>query len=210
MAYLNERDIPINVLCFQVFANGSEQLISRAWLLDPVHTQVNATTVPDREREPWNGEFYGSFGHSTSRSWAEAIKYGFFCAGGGAWYSNTLYLLTAGDRIWVRVPGSGFVGVGRVVGQPEPAASFRVTTPQGEKPVLEVVNEGHYHREFVSDKERCEYFVPVQWLQTVPIERAINEVGLFGNQNTVCKPTTPKWRTTVDRLKQSFPRFNAN
>lgn len=27
---------------------------------------------------------------------------------------------------------------------------------------------------------------------------------MFGNQNTVCKPVTPKWRSTVDRLKQIF------
>lgn len=34
--------------------------------------------------------------------------------------------------------------------------------------------------------------VPVEWIQTVPLEQAIQEVGMFGNQNTVCKPTTPK------------------
>lgn len=28
---------------------------------------------------------------------------------------------------------------------------------------------------------------------------------MFGNQNTVCKPRTPRWRTTVERLKQRFP-----
>jgi hypothetical protein len=49
---------------------------------------------------------------------------------------------------------------------------------------------------------------PSKWLQTVPIEKAINEVGLFGNQNTVCKPITPKWRATVERLKQCFPHFD--
>lgn len=38
VGYLNERDIAINVLCFQVFQNGAEQLLSRAWLLDPVQT----------------------------------------------------------------------------------------------------------------------------------------------------------------------------
>lgn len=27
---------------------------------------------------------------------------------------------------------------------------------------------------------------------------------MFGNQNTVCKPVTPKWRWTVDRLKELF------
>ena len=54
VAYLSERDIPINVLCFQVFANGPEQLLSRAWLFDPVHTQVNAATAPVGPSEPWN------------------------------------------------------------------------------------------------------------------------------------------------------------
>jgi len=46
--------------------------------------------------------------------------------------------------------------------------------------------------------------VPVRWLKTVPVEQAFNEIGLFGNQNTVCKPRTPKWRTTVERLRQVF------
>jgi hypothetical protein len=50
--------------------------------------------------------------------------------------------------------------------------------------------------------------VSVNWLQTVPIEDAVQEIGLFGNQNTVCKPTTPKWRSTVERLKAKFPNFD--
>jgi hypothetical protein len=49
---------------------------------------------------------------------------------------------------------------------------------------------GTYHRESVNDPERCEYFVPMRWLQTVPLEKAVKEIGLFGNQNSVCKPTT--------------------
>ena len=35
-------------------------------------------------------------------------------------------------------------------------------------------------------------------------------IGMFGNQNTVCKPTTPKWRSTVERLKTHFPAHNKN
>lgn len=210
VAYLSERDIPINVLCFQVFSHGSEQFLSRAWLLDPVHTQITASTAPDGPNEPWNGEFYSSYGHSESRDWADAIRYGFICGGGGAWFSRTLQLLNPGDRVWVKAPGYGFVGVGRVTGRIQPAATFKVKTADGEVPVLEAVKGGTYHREFVDDPERCEYFVPVQWLQTVPIESAIQEIGLFGNQNTVCKPTTPKWRSTVERLKAKFPAFDKN
>jgi len=206
--YLSERDIPINVLCFQIFTHGVEQLLSRTWLMDPVRTQVSAATTPAGPAEPWNGEFYCSFGHGESRSWADAVEYGFICGGGGPWYSKTLQLLNLGDRIWVNIPGSGFVGVGRVTGRAQPAATFRVVTPNGDMPILEVAKGGSYHEEFINDPERCEYFVSVKWLQTVTLEKAVKEIGLFGNQNTICKPTTPKWRSTVDRLKEKFSDFN--
>lgn len=209
VAYLSDRDIPINVLCFQIFSAGTEQLLSRAWLLDPVRTQVSASSTPDGPNEPWNGEFYCSYGDSETRSWGDAVEYGFICGGGGPWYSRTLQLLNPVDRVWVKVPGTGFVGVGRVTGHSQPASTFKVQTPDGsERSVLDVAIRGNYHSEFLDDPERCEYFVPVRWLQTVPLEKAIYEIGLFGNQNTVCKPTTPKWRSTVDRLKEKFPNFD--
>lgn len=208
VAYLSERDIPINVLCFQVFTHGTDQLLSRSWLLDPMRTQVSAAATPEGPSEPWNGEFYCSFGAGETRSWADAVALGFICGGGGAWYSKTLQLLNPGDRVWVKVPGSGFVGVGRVTGRSQAASIFRVNTPEGERPVLEAAKRGTYHREFLEDPERCEYFVPINWLETVPVEKAVQEIGLFGNQNTVCKPTTQKWRSTVERLKEKFQNFD--
>lgn len=206
VSYLSERDIPINVLFFQVFGNGSEQLISRTWLLDPIRTQVSAATTPDAQKEPWNGEFYASFGHGESRSWNEAVKYNFISSGGGAWYSKTLQMLDYGDRIWVNVPGAGYVGVGKVISRAQPALEFKSTT--NDTPILDLLSEGSYHRELSNDYERCEYFVGVEWLETVPLEKAVKEIGFFGNQNTICKPTTPKWRHTVERLKQHFPDFD--
>lgn len=209
ITYLTERGTPINVLCFQVFSYGTEQLLSRAWLLDPIRTQASGATRPDEASEPWNGEFYCSFGEGESRSWKDAVEYGFISAGGGAWYTRTLQLLGLGDRVWVNVPGSGYVGVGRVTGRMQPASTFTVVTSDGDTPVLDIARRGNYHREFIDDPELCEYFVPVRWLQTVPLEEAIREIGLFGNQNTVCKPTTSKWRSTVDRLKEKFLDFDA-
>lgn len=204
VGYLSDRDIPINVLCFQVFTNGNEQLISRSWLIDPAETQVNAAARPDSHAEPWNGEFYHSFGAGPERSWDDAIDYGFICAGGGPWYSRTLELLSPGDRVWVKIPGAGFVGVAKVLGRVEPASTFKVNTPNGVKPVLEVAKRAGYHRQFVDDLEKCEYFVPVKWVQTFPVQEAVQEVGMFGNQNSICKPTAPRWRQTVDRLKELF------
>jgi hypothetical protein len=206
--YLNDRDVPINVLFFQVFTNGSDQLLSRSWLLDPVHTQVIAAATPAGPTEPWNGEFYCSFGEGSDRSWAEASQYGFISGGGGAWYSRTLQLLVPGDRVWVKIPDVGFVGVGRAMGRVQPASTFTLPTVSGDTPALDVLKNAAYHRAFADDPERCEYFVSVRWLQTVPKDRAFYEAGLFGNQNTVCKPTALKWRSTVDRLKEKFPEYD--
>ncbi|MDW3716626.1 MULTISPECIES: endonuclease NucS domain-containing protein [unclassified Pseudomonas] len=205
VAYLSERDIAINVLCFQVFQCGEQQLISRAWLLDPAETpQTSVVGKPGTPSEPWNGEHYCSFGDSRNRSWQEAVQFGFISGGGGAWYSNSLRMLAPGDRVWVNIPQQGYVGVGLVTGVATPAADFQVIHDGRDTPVLEVVTQAHYHRDVVNDLERCEYFVPVNWIHTVPQNEAVKEVGLFGNQNTVCRPTTPKWRWTIERLKERF------
>jgi len=204
--YLNARDIAINVLFFQVFELNGEQLLSRAWLIDPGETQVNAVTSGRSrgEREPWNGEFYASFGQGDSRDWEEARQHGFISGGGGSWYSNTLSLLEKGDRVWVKASGYGFVGVGIAEGPRQPASEFEIDG----KPALEALTAAGYHGEQADDPEHSEYFVPIQWLQTVSLNEAINDIGLFGNQNTVCKPKTPKWRSTVERLKAAFPAFD--
>ena len=115
-----------------------------------------------------------------------------------------MQLLDIGDRIWVNVPSHGYVGVGEVTGRVQPASTFSVKV--GDKDVLfiDIAKKATYHREFIDDEEHCEYFVPVNWIHTVQIKDAVRELGFFGNQNTVCKPTTPKWRITVERLKEIF------
>lgn len=200
VGYLNSRGVAINVLFFQVFKHGDDLLLSRAWLLDPADVQAEAGGRKDvADKEPWNGEHYVSFGDDQTRYWSEAVKYGFISGGGGAWYSNTLKMLNAGDRIWVKIPGKGFVGVGTVTGPRVAAKDFEING----KPALEVL-QSDSHRDYADDPERSEYFVPVEWIKTVAPEQAIQEVGMFGNQNTVCRPRTPAWRTTVEQLKTLF------
>lgn len=203
--YLSARGISINVLCFEVFAHDGVQLLSRAWLLDPINSQINAAQ-PDREREPWNGEFYCSFGHDAERSWDDARELGFVSAGGGDWYTKTLKLLGPGGRIWVNVPSRGYVGVGRVVGRVQPITEFKVRG----KPVRELAHRSNFGGHFDDDPDHCEHFVAVEWIETVPLDQAVKEIGMFGNQNTVCKPTTPKWRFTVERLRHHFTSANSS
>ena len=213
VTYLNERDIAINVLFFQVFQHGSDQILSRAWLIDPSETQMNAVqtsvTKSGKANEPWNGEFYVSFGGSGARLWEEARRYGFISAGGGTWYSQTLRLLHPGDRIWVKIPGTGFVGVGEVVEPCVPVTQFLVSTDQGDRPALEVLRHADIFRKRADDPELTEYFVRVKWLDSRDEKDAFDEVGLFGNQNTVCRPKAPIWRHTVDRLKVVFTNWDS-
>lgn len=209
IGYLNARDIAINVVFFQVFEHGADKLLSRAWLIDPGETQANVASTPmaKGDKEPWNGEFYVSFGDAASRSWEDARRFGFISGGGGSWYSRTLTLLSPGDRVWVKIPKKGYVGVGRVLESVQPVNDFKVQTDSGEQPALLALKHADQYRLTANDPEHAEYFVRVQWLDTVPESKAINEVGLFGNQNTVCKPTAPKWRHTVERLKTAFPQW---
>lgn len=208
--YLNDRDIAINVLFFQVYQLGETQILSRAWYIDPGETQINAsaTTKGVRESEPWIGEYYVSFG-GDFRSWEDARKYGFVSGGGGSWFSQTLKLLSPGDRVWVKIPKTGFVGVGRVTESVLASDDFTIEVNGEEKSCYEVLKYGsHYKERAENDPEKAEYFVSVEWLDTKPENQAFNEIGLFGNQNTVCQPTTPKWRHTVERLKTVFTNWN--
>jgi hypothetical protein len=209
IAYLNNRDVAINVLFFQVFQCGVEKLLSRAWLIDPGETQANVaatTRSPGEPREPWNGEFYVSFGGG--RPWEDARKFGYISAGGGSWYSQTLKLLSPGDRVWVKIPKTGYVGVGRVAERVQPVGTLMVPTPSGPRAALEVLPNAKRLREVADDVEKAEQFMRVDWLDTVPETEAFRESGLFGNQNTVCQPTSSKWRHTVDRLKTVFTNWD--
>lgn len=210
--YLSKNGISINVLFFKVFQHGEDQFLSRAWLIDPSETQTNAaqaTASSSNTKEPWNGEFYVSFGDPHSRNWDEARRYGFISAGGGSWYSQTLKQLQPGDRVWVKIPATGYVGVGIVQSGIEPASSFTVNTEEGEKLAMDVLKFSELYRQNADDPDKSEYFVTVKWLETRSEQEAVNEVGFFGNQNTVCKPTSPKWRHTIEKLKRSFRSWNA-
>lgn len=200
--YLSDFNIAINVVFFRIFQDGRERYLSRAWFIDPSETLERAT-MP-RGNEPWNGEFYVSFGHGESRNWNDARKFGFISAGGGRWYTNTLHKLKPGDRIWVNIPRKGYAGVGIVESPVVKVDKFMVEIDGEKKPLLQVVSDAHYHREYVENEDMAEYVVGVKWLKTIPMKNVKSEVGLFGNQNTVAQPTTAKWPHTVERLKQLF------
>lgn len=199
ITYLNNRHgVGINAVFFSAFTDGNNRYLSRAWMIDPQETQQLVSTRG--AREPWNGEFYVSFGENAERNWDDARQYGYISAGGGQWYSNTLNMLAEGDRVWVNIPKTGYVGVGIVSGERQRIDELCVNG----QPLTSLPTQIDYSDFAAEPDEIAEYAVPVKWIYTVPTAKAFSETGLFGNQNTVCKPTTTKWRHTVDRLKVTW------
>lgn len=191
--YLNDKvSVAVNAVFFSVFRDGENLYLSRSWMIDPVETEEHAANTG--QRGEWNGEFYVSFGTSPDgRNWQDAADYGFISAGGGRWYSKTLFMLQPGDRVWVNIPGTGYVGVATVTGHPVVADEF----------MTEDMNiQGQYNTAAEFGEDNAEYFVSVNWLHKMSASDAVNEVGLFGNQNSVARPRTPKWEHTVRRLQE--------
>ncbi len=198
-----EHGVSINAVFFRVFRDEDREYLSRAWLADP--GQVEAKIEAKREKIPWNGDFYVSFGADQNRDWDEAVKYGFVSAGGGDWYSRTLRMLEPGARIFVNIPGEGYVGVGIVADSVVPIDEFEVEDENGEmRPITSMSLNASNHSTLKTNPEKAEYFVRVDWQKTVPLENAFREKGFFGNQNSAAKPRARRWRTTVDRLQERF------
>jgi hypothetical protein len=191
--YLNDKaSVAVNAVFFSAFEDGDNKYLSRSWMIDPEETEEHALNVG--QKNEWNGEYYASYGaYEGGRSWADAQKYNFLSAGGGRWYSKTLFKLKPGDRLWVNIPKTGYVGMAEVTGKALVADEF-ITEDMDIK--------GSYNFATEHGEDEAEYMVPVKWLYQCDENQAANEVGLFGNQNTIAQPRTPKWEHTIQRLKK--------
>jgi len=194
--------IRINAVFFRVFRDGDREYLSRAWFRDP--TEITAGLSEESITGEWNGEYYASFGYNIDIV-SDGLRRGYLVAGGGSWYSKTLAMLKQGARIWVNVPGTGYVGVGVVTQEMCPVDDFKVLDESGSYvSLVDVSAEAVTLRKAVDDLEKADYLVGVKWLKIVDPQHPIQEKGLFGNQNSVAWPRSPKWDHTVERLKIRF------
>ena len=202
ISYLTDYGVAINAVFFRFFKDNKNEYLSRAWLIEP--DQADDKIIKKRQKLPWNGEYYISFGHrNEGRNWEDAIKYGFISAGGGEWYSRTLHILEPEGRIWVNIPKTGYVGVGIVKKGPVLAKDFLVKDEKGQEvSIIKAKIKGNLTRPPDNPPGTEEYLVRIEWIKTVPIQEAIKEKGFFGNQNSAAKPRAKSWQHTVERLSK--------
>lgn len=201
--YLAEKyQVRINAVFFRTFEDDAREYLTRAWFRDP--SDVTAEPPVRAPGGEWNGEYYVSFGYPLDVV-RDGLARGYIVAGGGSWYSRTLQKLQPCARIWVNVPGSGYVGVATVESTMVPAENFLVLDEDGKEVRLIDVSSPAERLNRASDNpETADYLVRVKWLKTVDPSQAVREMGFFGNQNSVAQPTTAKWDHIVERLKAQW------
>lgn len=194
----DEYGVRINAVFFRVFRDGDREYLSRAWFRDPA--EVSAGLGQETVEGEWNGEYYASFEYPEDIV-RDGLERGYIAAGGGSWYSKTLAMLEPGARVWVNRPGFGYVSVGVVAEEMQPVDEFTVSDGAGDHvPIVEVSQATKALKPATDDPEAADYLVRVDWTKTVN-PKGVREKGFFGNQNSVARPVSPKWKHTVERLK---------
>ncbi len=198
ISFLQDYGIDINVLFFNLFEHDGKRFLSRAWMFEPDQISKKSKSP----KIPWNGEYYYSYGDEEQRSWEDALKYGFVSGGGGTWYSKTMHMLEAEDRIWVNVPKRGFVGVGIVKEVAKPAKETIIQTEEGPKSFYDLDLHANYNKNALPGND--EFVILIDWQKKVALSEAVWENGFFANENTVCRPKIDDWNITVNRLKETW------
>lgn len=193
--YLSEtHDVPINTAFFSVFEANSKQWLVTDFLLDQSEVEDRAER---KQKAPWTGAYFVNVGDGEWRAWEDMRRFGFVSSGGGEFYSKRLDQLQAGDRVYAYQKGAGYVGKGTVTGTKIPAGEFM--TPSG--PLFDQDLKQPAIRNRSADAAVMEYAVPIDWETAVPISDAKTFVGVFANQNIVCKLRDPE---TLAFLKREF------
>lgn len=193
--YLSQvHKVGINTAFFTIFEDGGRRYLSADWLMD--QDEVIERTV-SRTKAPWSGLWYVNAGDGPERSWEDMRKYGFIAAGGAPKWSQPLWRLPLGARIFVYQKGHGYVGAGVVASAPVMAKDFMVDgTALLELPLTQpAIGRDR------DDVELADYVVQVEWDKTVPLSEAKSLSGMFANQHIACKLRDP---ATIAFLEREF------
>lgn len=192
----DEFEVPINAVRFNYYQEDGREYIARTWLNDPYEVEEEEES---EDQDDWNGyDLYANFGANEYRKWSDAREYGFIAGGGGEWYHRTMDRATVGSRVFAYHPGDGYIGVGEVTQEKTPAHEFMVE--DGDTPITEAPLDGDLSQN-KDDPDLREYLIGVDWIETVDMENAVWEKGMYSNQNTV---TRLKDQQTLERLYEAF------
>lgn len=192
----DEYKVNINVIFFSFFKHYDQELLGRAWLMDPERVQERAET---RKQPPWSGFWFVNVGEGDHRNWADNVRYGYIAAGQAEKYSRPLKKLRVSDKIFAYTKGLGYTGYGEVVKEAVMVKDFFVEDKN--EFLLNLPLKASRASENSESPEFSDWAVGVKWIKTFPKEHAKKFTGIFANQNIVCKL---REEATVNFLEETF------
>lgn len=201
VSYLRTFGVPINAVFFTYLEDEGRRYLARSWFADADETvEVAAAKVSKSKSAPWNGrDWYVSFGGD--RPWEDALQFNFISAGGGKFYSQTMRGLPVGARVWVNVPGTGYVAVGVTVAPAQRFTEASVLIDGAWVRLAEQQVKGRYRHQNADDDHHAEWVVPVRWLDARPAEKAYWKKGMFASEHSACRL---RQQFTLDLLAKHF------
>ena len=137
-------------------------------------------------RIEWFGDWFINVGACQGqRSWVDCRKYGFISAGQDVRLAAAMRKLEVGSTFFAYVKGAGYVGFGKVVEVAVPIKAFTVGSEN--TPLLEIDLEAKGLDLNSDNPEMSEWVARVDWLKTVPKDKALWVKGLFVHRGTLCK-----------------------
>lgn len=202
--YLSDNyGVPINAVFFKYFKESGQEFITRSWLIDPntAEDKLSNTRI-ESKKEKWNKQdFVVNFDDGQYRSWEDATKYGFISAGNGQWYSRTLRQLFVGARVFCMIPKHGYVGIGKVIEESKPLKEVEIEIEEEQKKLFELPLKASNMGHDLEDYDFCEHVVRIEWIKTVPKDKAFWTKGLKANQNSAYKLRS---QYTIDKVSNYF------
>jgi len=185
--------VNINAIFFSFFRDNDNELVGRAWLLDPEDVVERSES---RTQPPWTGYWFVN----VDQNWDDCRAYSFLSAGNGKRYSGPLQdHLDVGDKVFAYLAGSGYVGFGQVTSMAVPAKDFAMVS-RGAK-LFELDLREPRIRENCDDPDLCYWVVGIKWIKAFPRGEARTFRGRFANPNIVCKL---RHQATLDFLRKEF------
>ncbi len=188
-----EYSIDINAVFFSFFKTGTEELLGRAWLMDP----ERVINLPGQQ--PWSGFWFLNVGEGDHRNWDDCRVHGYISAGQGKRYMNTMQSLKKGDKVFAYLSKHGYVGFGEVTKEAEMIKDFVVEREQ--KRLLELDLKAPRPDENSDDPEMSEWAAGIDWKKTFPREDARTFKDAFVYPGVRCRLRD---QATVDFLKREF------
>jgi uncharacterized protein len=115
-----------------------------------------------------NGIYYYNVGEGQHRNWDDYVEFGFISAGQGSKWRDAMLGFNPGDAFAAYLKRHGFVGIGRIKTSAQMIRDVRI----GNKSILDEKLRCKNMNDNSGSQDLSEYVCLVEWLKTVPREKA--------------------------------------